>query len=300
MDKYLIVLLGPTGVGKTDLSIFLAEHFNTSIISSDSRQIYKEMNIGTAVPEKEYLDRVKHYFIGTLSVKDYFNSWEYEKGALATISFLHKKNDVALLVGGSMMYIDAVCNGIDDIPTIDKHLRDDLQKKFEKEGLDAICTMLKKLDPIFYNEVDLKNAKRVLHAVEVCIMAGKPYSSLRTKEKKIRDFKIIKIGLNRNREELYERINKRVDIMLRDGLLEEVKQLYPLKHLNSLNTVGYKEVFGHFDGKYDMEEAIRLIKRDSRRYAKRQLSWFNRDKDIMWFNPDDKEKILKAIEEKMQ
>lgn len=300
MDKYLVVLLGPTGVGKTDLSIFLAEHFNTSIVSSDSRQVYKEMNVGTAVPEKEYLDRVKHYFIGTLSVNDYFNSWEYEKQALATISDLHKTSDVVLLVGGSMMYIDAVCNGIDDIPTIDKKLRDDLQKKYEEEGLESIRMMLKNLDPVFYEEVDLKNAKRVLHAVEVCIMAGKPYSELRTKAKKHRDFKIIKIGLNRDREELYERINKRVDIMLEDGLLEEAKKLYPLKHLNSLNTVGYKEIFGHFDGEYDMEEAIRLIKRDSRRYAKRQLSWFNRDKDIMWFNPDDKEDILKAIEEKMQ
>lgn len=300
MNKYLVVLLGPTGVGKTDLSIFLAEHFSTSIVSSDSRQIYREMNIGTAVPEKEYLDKVKHYFIGTLSVNDYFNSWEFEKQAISTINSLHNSSDVVLLVGGSMMYIDAVCNGIDDIPTIDKSLRDDLQKKFEEEGLESIRMLLKKLDPVFYTQVDLKNAKRVLHAVEVCMMAGRPYSELRTKNKKERGFKIIKIGLNRDREELYDRINQRVDIMLNDGLVEEARSLYHLKHLNSLNTVGYKELFGHFDGEYDMEEAVRLIKRNSRRYAKRQLSWFNRDKEIMWFNPEDKEDILKAIKEKMQ
>ncbi len=300
MDKYLVVLLGPTGVGKTDLSIFLAEHFNTSIVSSDSRQIYKEMNIGTAVPEKEYLERVKHYFIGSLSVKDYYNSWKFEQEAINRISQLHHSSDVVLLVGGSMMYIDAICNGIDDIPTIDKDLRDDLQKKYEEEGLDSIRMLLKKLDPVFYAQVDLKNGKRVLHAVEVCLMAGKPYSELRTKNQKERDFKIIKVGLNRNREELYDRINQRVDIMIEDGLIEEAQKLHDLKHLNSLNTVGYKELFGHFDGEYDMEEAVRLIKRNSRRYAKRQLSWFNRDKDIMWFNPDDKEEILKAIKAKMQ
>lgn len=296
MAKYLVVLLGPTGVGKTDLSISLAQRYNTSIVSSDSRQIYKEMNIGTAVPEQEYLDKVKHYFIGELSIHDYYNSWEYEKQAVAKIEELHKDSDVVLLVGGSMMYIDAVCKGIDDIPTISPELRADVLKRYNNEGIEPIKEELKKLDPVFYEEVDLNNAKRVLHALEVCLMSGKPYSSLRTNEGKKRSFEIIKIGINRDREELYNRINRRVDEMLADGLVEEAKKLYPFKELNSLNTVGYKELYACFDGEYDFEEAVRLIKRDSRRYAKRQLSWFNRDEDIMWFNPDDEEKIFKTLD----
>lgn len=296
MAKYLVVILGPTGVGKTDLSISLAQKYNTSIVSSDSRQIYKEMNIGTAVPEQEYLDRVKHYFIGELSIHDYYNSWEYEKQAVAKIEELHKEKDVVLLVGGSMMYIDAVCKGIDDIPTISPELRAEVLGRYEEEGLEPIKEELKKLDPVFYEEVDLNNAKRVLHALEVCLMSGKPYSSLRTNEGKKRSFEIIKIGLNRDRAELYNRINKRVDIMLNDGLEAEARELYPYKKLNSLNTVGYKELYAYFDGEYDFEEAVRLIKRDSRRYAKRQLSWFNRDEDIMWFNPDDEEKILDTVD----
>lgn len=300
MTKYLVVLLGPTGVGKTDLSISLAQKYNTSIVSSDSRQIYKEMNIGTAVPEKEYLNKIKHYFIGTLSIHDYFNSWQYEKQAVAKIEELHQSSDVVLLVGGSMMYIDAVCKGIDDIPTIDPQLRTDVMKKYQEEGLEFICKQLKELDPVFYDEVDLSNAKRVIHAVEVCLQSGKPYSSLRTNEGKKRNFKIIKIGLNRDREELYNRINKRVDIMLTDGLENEARGLYPFKELNSLNTVGYKQLYGYFDGEYDYDEAVRLIKRDSRRYAKRQLSWFNRDQEIMWFNPDSKDEIYEAIKAKMK
>ncbi|MGB5988945.1 MAG: tRNA (adenosine(37)-N6)-dimethylallyltransferase MiaA [Marinifilaceae bacterium] len=296
MAKYLVVILGPTGVGKTDLSISLAQKYNTSIVSSDSRQIYKEMNIGTAVPEQEYLDKVKHYFIGELSIHDYYNSWEYEKQAVAKIEELHKDKDVVLLVGGSMMYIDAVCKGIDDIPTISPELRSEVLGRYEEEGLEPIKEELKKLDPVFYEEVDLNNAKRVLHALEVCLMSGKPYSSLRTNEGKKRSFEIIKIGLNRDRAELYNRINKRVDIMLNDGLEAEARELYPYKKLNSLNTVGYKELYAYFDGEYDFEEAVRLIKRDSRRYAKRQLSWFNRDEDIMWFNPDDEEKILDTVD----
>jgi len=259
MSKYLIVLLGPTGVGKTDLSISLAQKYNTSIVSSDSRQIYKEMNIGTAVPEQEYLDKVKHYFIGELSIHDYYNSWEYEKQAVAKIEELHESSDVVLLVGGSMMYIDAVCNGIDDIPTIAPELRAKIITQYEEQGLDVIREQLKELDPVFYEEVDLNNAKRVIHAVEVCLQSGKAYSSLRTNEGKKRSFEIIKIGLNRDREELYNRINKRVDIMLADGLEEEARGLYPFKHLNSLNTVGYKELYGYFDEEYDFDEAVRLI-----------------------------------------
>ncbi|MBS1446387.1 MAG: tRNA (adenosine(37)-N6)-dimethylallyltransferase MiaA [Odoribacter sp.] len=298
MGKRLIVLLGPTGVGKTELSIEIARHFHTSIISCDSRQIYREMRIGTAVPSREQLSAVPHFFIHTLSVKDYYNSWQFEQQALDKIRELHHTAEVVLLVGGSMMYIDALCKGIDDIPTIDPELREQLMNRMEVEGVEAIRDLLKKLDPVFYAQVDLNNAKRVLHAVEVCMMAGKPYSSLRTNQPKKREFDILKIGLNREKTELYDRIDKRVDIMLEEGLEGEARSLYPLRHLNPLNTVGYKEFFEYFDNKIDYEEAVRLIKRNSRRYAKKQLSWFRRDTDIHWFHPDDKENIFRWIEGK--
>lgn len=299
MKKFLVVLLGPTGVGKTDLSIFLSEYFNSSIVSSDSRQIYKEIKIGTAVPDEESLNKIKHYFISSLSIHDYFNSWEYEKEAIKKIEELHETNDVVFLVGGSMMYIDAVCKGIDDIPTIDTDLRNKIMCKYASEGIESIKQELKELDPSFYDEVDLNNHKRVIHALEVCIQSGKPYSSLRTNISKERNFDIIKIGLNRDRNELYDRINRRVDIMFEDGLLEEAKRMYLFKNLNSLNTVGYKELFGYFDNLYDIDEAKRLIKRNSRRYAKRQLSWFNRDSDIKWFNPDNHQDILNEIKKEL-
>ena len=298
MGKRLIVLLGPTGVGKTELSIEIARHFHTSIISCDSRQIYREMLIGTAVPSREQLSAVPHFFIHTLSVKDYYNSWQFEQQALDKIRELHHTAEVVLLVGGSMMYIDALCKGIDDIPTIDPELREQLMNRMEVEGVEAIRDLLKKLDPVFYAQVDLNNAKRVLHAVEVCMMAGKPYSSLRTNQPKKREFDILKIGLNREKTELYDRIDKRVDIMLEEGLEGEARSLYPLRHLNPLNTVGYKEFFEYFDNKIDYEEAVRLIKRNSRRYAKKQLSWFRRDTAIHWFHPDDKENIFRWIEGK--
>ncbi len=298
MGKRLIVLLGPTSVGKTELSIEIARHFHTSIISCDSRQIYREMRIGTAVPSREQLSAVPHFFIHTLSVKDYYNSWQFEQQALDKIRELHHTAEVVLLVGGSMMYIDALCKGIDDIPTIDPELREQLMNRMEVEGVEAIRDLLKKLDPVFYAQVDLNNAKRVLHAVEVCMMAGKPYSSLRTNQPKKREFDILKIGLNREKTELYDRIDKRVDIMLEEGLEGEARSLYPLRHLNPLNTVGYKEFFEYFDNKIDYEEAVRLIKRNSRRYAKKQLSWFRRDTAIHWFHPDDKENIFRWIEGK--
>ena len=298
MGKRLIVLLGPTGVGKTELSIEIARHFHTSIISCDSRQIYREMRIGTAVPSREQLSAVPHFFIHTLSVKDYYNSWQFEQQALDKIRELHHTAEVVLLVGGSMMYIDALCKGIDDIPTIDPELREQLMNRMEVEGVEAIRDLLKKLDPVFYAQVDLNNAKRVLHAVEVCMMAGKPYSSLRTNQPKKREFDILKIGLNREKTELYDRIDKRVDIMLEEGLEGDARSLYPLRHLNPLNTVGYKEFFEYFDNKIDYEEAVRLIKRNSRRYAKKQLSWFRRDTAIHWFHPDDKENIFRWIEGK--
>jgi len=292
MLKTLVVLLGPTGVGKTDLSIDIAQHYHTSIISCDSRQVYKEMQIGTAVPTKEQLASVHHDFIQTISVQDYYNSWQFEVEALEKISELFETKDVVVMTGGSMLYIDAVCKGIDDIPTISPELRAELMDVFEKEGLEPIRAMLKELDPDFYEQVDLNNGKRVLHAVEVCRMAGVPYSSLRTNTSKDRGFNIIRIGLNREREDLYERIDKRVDVMLEEGLENEARTLFPLRHLNALNTVGYKEFFDYFGGQIDYEEAVRLVKRNSRRYARKQLSWFRRDDEIQWFHPDEKEKII--------
>lgn len=299
MSKTLIVLLGPTGVGKTDISITIANHFNTVITSSDSRQVYRELSIGTAVPEKEQLEAVKHYFIHTHSIHDYFSSWEFETQTLELLAQLFQNKDQVLMVGGSMMYIDAVCNGIDDIPTIDPELRKEVFERYEKEGIESIRMQLKQLDPIFYNQVDLKNAKRVIHAVEVCLMAGKPYSELRTNSHKERDFRIIKIGLNRDREELYDRINRRVDQMIEQGLVEEAKAVFEYHHYNSLNTVGYKELFDYFEGKISLEEAIELIKRNSRRYAKRQLSWFRRDGAIQWFHPEQEREIIDFLENRI-
>lgn len=299
MSKTLIVLLGPTGVGKTDISITIANHFNTVITSSDSRQVYRELSIGTAVPEKEQLEAVKHYFIHTHSIHDYFSSWEFETQTLELLAQLFQNKDQVLMVGGSMMYIDAVCNGIDDIPTIDPELRKEVFERYEKEGIESIRMQLKQLDPIFYNQVDLKNAKRVIHAVEVCLMAGKPYSELRTNSRKERDFRIIKIGLNRDREELYDRINRRVDQMIEQGLVEEAKAVFEYRHYNSLNTVGYKELFDYFEGKISLEEAIELIKRNSRRYAKRQLSWFRRDDAIQWFHPEQEREIIDFLENRI-
>lgn len=299
MSKTLIVILGPTGVGKTDLSINIAKHFKTEISSSDSRQVYQELSIGTAVPEKEQLKAVKHHFIHTCSIHDYFSSWECEKQTIKLLSKLYKEKNEVLLVGGSMMYIDAICNGIDEIPTIDPQLRKEIMEQYEKEGLEYMRMQLKQLDPVFYNQVDLKNAKRVIHAVEICLMTGKPYSELRTNSKKKRDFNIIKVGLNRDRAELYDRINRRVDIMIEEGLIEEAKSVFEFRHYNSLNTVGYKELFEHFEEKISLEKAIELIKRNSRRYAKRQLSWFRRDEEINWFHPNQEQEIIKYLEQQI-
>lgn len=294
--KTLLVLLGPTGVGKTDLSIELAKHYRTSVISCDSRQIYKEMYIGTAVPEREQLEAVPHFFIQTVSVRDYFNCWEFEQQALSKIRELFEETDVVIMAGGSMMYIDAVCKGIDEMPTIDDDVRASVKEMFERDGIEVLRLLLKKLDPEWYTQVDLKNAKRIMHALEVCLMTGKPYSSFLTRSVKERVFSIVKIGLNREREELFDRINRRVDLMVEAGMEEEARSLYPLRHLNALNTVGYKEWFDYFDGKFDREEAIRLIKRNTRRYAKKQLTWYRNDPDIRWFHPSRKEEILSILD----
>jgi len=293
--KTLVVLIGPTGVGKTELSLDLAERLNSPIISCDSRQLYKRIPIGTAAPTQEQIKRVKHYFIGTLNLTDYYSASQFEEDALTLISQLHTSHDTLLMTGGSMMYIDAVCKGIDEIPTIDENLRKDLFELYETEGLDPIRNQLKLLDPVFYNQVDLKNYKRVIHALEVCLMTGKPYSSLRTGTKKERPFKIIKIGLTRNREELYNRINLRVDEMIKNGLLEEARSVYPLKSLNSLNTVGYKELFQHFAGNWSLDFAIEKIKQNSRIYSRKQMTWFKKDKEIAWFSPTEADSIFNHI-----
>lgn len=282
MNNKLLVLLGPTGVGKTDLSVSLAQYLACPIISADSRQFYRGLEIGTAAPTADLLSQVKHYLVGNLDVSSYYSASEFETEALNLLQELHVNHKVILASGGSMMYVDALCNGIDDIPTIDESLRADLYNLFETEGLEPIKSQLKILDPKFYDEVDLKNHKRVIHALEVCLMTGKPYSSFRTKTKKQRPFDIVKIGLKREREELYQRINKRVDKMIEDGLLDEAKRFYPQKSLNSLNTVGYKELFRYFDGEWTLDFAIEKIKQNTRIYSRKQMTWFKRDADIHW------------------
>lgn len=296
----LIVLLGPTGVGKTELSLRVASHVGSPIISADSRQLYKELVIGTAAPTAEQLARIKHYFVGTLSLTDYYNASQFEEEVLLCLENLFQSTSNVVMTGGSMMYIDAVCNGIDELPTVSQEIRTNLMKRFEVEGLDPIREDLKRLDPQHYNEVDLNNYKRVIHALEICLMTGRPYSELRTNTKKTRPFRIIKIGLTRDREELCDRINARVDQMMRDGLLEEARHVYPYKHLNSLNTVGYKEMFNYLDGEWPLDFAIEKIKRNSRVYARKQMTWFKRDKEIIWFHPDNIEGILTFLDEQLK
>jgi tRNA dimethylallyltransferase len=252
------------------------------------------MSIGTAAPMPDQLSRAKHYFIGILSPEEYYSASRYEEEAITLIQGLHKKHSVVIMTGGSMLYIDAVCRGIDEIPTIDEELRNNIQELYRKEGLDPIRQQLKLLDPVFYRQVDLKNPKRVIHALEVCLMTGKPYSSLRTHPRKKRPFRIVKIGLTRERHQLYDLINARVDEMISEGLIEEAQRLYPFRHLNALNTVGYKELFDYFDGKYDLNTAIDKIKQHSRNYARKQLSWFKRDKEIHWINLSDKKIDVEA------
>lgn len=296
--KTLIVLIGPTGVGKTDLSIRIAERYNSPIISADSRQLYSELKIGTAAPSEEYLKRIKHYFVGTLKLTDYYSAAQYESDVMELLDALFKNHDTILLTGGSMMYIDAICKGIDDIPTVDSETRRMMMEKYENEGLERLCSELKLMDPEYYSIVDLKNPKRVIHALEICYMTGKTYTSFRTGNKKQRPFNILKIGLSRDRDELYERINRRVDIMISEGLIDEVKSVYKYKELNSLNTVGYKEIIQYLDGNWTLDYAIDKIKQNSRIYSRKQMTWFKRDNEINWFNPDNEEDIMEFIESK--
>lgn len=292
----LIVLLGPTGVGKTELSLSIAEAYHTSIVSADSRQLYADIKIGTAAPTAEQLARVPHYFVGTLDLHDYYSAAQYEMEVLKKLEELFRENDMVVLTGGSMMYIDAVCKGIDDIPTVDNETRQLMLERYEQEGLERLCAELKLLDPEYYQIVDLKNHKRVIHALEICYMTGKTFTSFRTQTQKERPFEILKIGLKREREELYERINRRVDIMMEEGLLEEARRVYPFRQLNSLNTVGYKELFNYLDGTWELPFAIEKIKQNSRIYSRKQMTWFKRDQHITWFHPEDTAEIMSFLQ----
>lgn len=295
----LIVVLGPTGVGKTVLSIHLANRFGSPIVSCDSRQFYREMNIGTAKPTSEELTLAQHHFVGHISVTDRYSCGMFELDALRKFEEIFSANQIALMVGGSMLYIDAVCKGIDDFPTPDPTLRKELHDLLENEGIEGLRAQLKLLDPDYYNKVDLKNPQRILKGVEVSLQTGKPYSSFRMQQAKQRNFEIVIIGLNRPREELYERINHRVDEMVAKGLVEEVRSLLPYRNLVALKTVGYTEIFEFLDGKITLEKAIELIKRNSRHYAKRQITWWQRDASINWFHPDNVKEVEQFIEEQI-
>ena len=295
MEKTLIVITGPTAVGKTALCLDVAKHFHIPIINADSRQIFRELKIGTAPPTEAQMQQVHHDFVGILGLDDYYSASLFEQQVLELLGRQFLSSDYALLAGGSMMDIDAVCDGSDDIPTIDDQTRTTMKQRLADEGLEALCEELRQRDPEYYEIVDRQNPRRVVHALEICLMTGKTYTSFRKREKRQRPFNIIKIGLNRPREELYDRINRRVDQMMADGLLEEAKALYPKRHLNALNTVGYKELFDYIDGRWPLEEAVERIKGNTRRYARKQLTWFKKDESIRWFHPDETETIIKYI-----
>ena len=291
----LIVITGPTAVGKTQLTLELAKHYGIPVINADSRQIYKELKIGTASPTEEQLKQVRHYFVGSKSINEYYNASMYEQEVMQLLESLFTTSPVQMLSGGSMMYIDAVCNGIDDIPTIREDIRTEMKRRYQEEGLEALCEDLKKLDPEHYETVDRQNYRRVIHALEICYQTGKIYTSFRKQMKKERPFKIVKIGLNRNREELYKRINQRVDDMMAQGLLDEARAMTPYREVNALNTVGYKELFDYMDERWSLEEAVERIKGNTRRYARKQLTWYKRDENIRWFHPDQQQEILNYI-----
>ena len=293
----LVVITGPTAVGKTDLCLDIAESYGIPIINADSRQIYSDMHIGTASPTEEQLRRVKHYFVGNLHLGDYYNASMFEQDVLHVLEkeFEGRNDHIALMTGGSMMYIDAVCNGIDDIPTITDDVRQWMKQRLENEGLERLCEELRLMDPEYYAIVDRHNTRRVVHALEICHQTGNTFTSYRVRERKQRPFAIVKIALNREREVLYERINRRVDSMMVAGLEDEARRLLPYRHENALNTVGYKELFAYFDGIWPLDEAVERIKGNTRRYARKQLTWFKRDPAVRWFDTDDNKEIMTYI-----
>ena len=295
MTKTLVVILGPTGVGKTDTCIKVAKYFNVPIINADSRQIFQELPIGTAAPTQAQQQEVKHYFVGNHHIDDYYSASMFEQDALHLLDQLFVSHDMALMSGGSMMYIDAVCNGIDDIPTVDDHTQQWMKRRLEEEGLPALVEELRTLDPEHYEFVDKNNPRRVVHALEICHMTGKTYTSFRTNQIKQRPFNIVKVGLNLPREQLYQRINQRVLNMLQEGLEAEARSVYPKRHLNSLCTVGYRELFDYFDGLCTLEEAVAKIQSNTRRYMRKQLTWFKKDDKIQWFSPNNIEEIINYI-----
>lgn len=300
MTNTLISIVGPTAIGKTALSIKLAQHFNTEIISADSRQFYKEMNIGTAVPSAEELSAVNHHFIQHKSIKDIYTVGDFERDAISAIKDIHHNNPVAVMVGGSGLYVKAVTKGLDDFPEVDANIRIELNKRFEDIGIESLQNQLKELDPVAYKTIAIDNPQRLVRALEICIGTGKPYSSFLTNPKKKRQFKTISIGLKAERQTIYDRINQRVDIMIENGLLEEAKSLLPYKNLNALNTVGYKELFQYFEGNSTLDFAISEIKKNTRRFAKRQLTWFKKDDSIVWFDFEtDVNKIISYIEKQL-
>ena len=289
--KTLVVILGPTGVGKTEKTLAIAKQLCVPVINADSRQIFKEIPIGSAAPTSEQQDMVRHFFVGTHSIHDYYSAAQYEADVMALLEEQFSHNDWALLSGGSMMYIDAVCKGLDDIPTVDDTTRNLYKRRLEKEGIEAMLKELQTVDPEHYAIVDHNNPRRIIHALEICHMTGKTYTSFRTGVKKTRPFNIIKVGLDRPREEMYERINLRVEKMMDEGLEQEARNVYKYRHLNSLNTVGFKEMFQYFDGDTDLKEAIRRIQSNTRRYMRKQVTWFRHDNEIRWYHPDDDIKI---------
>lgn len=299
MTKFLIAILGPTGVGKTRVSIDIATRFKSEIISADSRQFYKEMKTGTAVPSDIQLKSIPHHFIRFISINDYYSSSLFERDVLKLLDSLFERSRIVLMTGGSGMYVDSVCNGIDDIPDIDPDVRKKYNELFKREGIESLRVALKLLDPLHYKKIDLKNPTRIIRALEICESTGRPYSSFLTKNKTVRDFGIIKIGLERDRTELYGMIDTRVDSMIKEGLEDEARQLYEFRELNALKSVGYSEFFDYFEGKISRDRAIELIKRNSRRYAKRQVTWWKKDKEIRWFNPDKVQDIIQYIEAKL-
>ncbi len=295
--KKLLVIVGPTGSGKTDLSIRLARHFAAPILSTDSRQFYRGIPIGTAQPTPDQLQAAEHHLIASHDLEDGLNCGSYEVLALEILERLFRTHDTVVAVGGSGLYVQALCEGMDDLPEADEAIRRQLDAKWKEQGLEALAEELRERDPVYWAQVDRRNPARVLRALEVCRSTGRPYSELRTGERRSRDFEILKVGVDMPREELYERINRRVELMMEEGLEAEARRVYPLRHLNSLQTVGYKELFQYFDGEISREEAVELIKRNSRRYAKRQLTWFRRDESIRWFHPTQYAEVVAWLEQ---